>query len=395
MSQNHARDPFAESGDGWREHPTAVTVGADHRPTEIDANPSPNSFHSPRESGERNESDPYTLVSIADLGPAEEPDWLWQGYIARGAITLLTGLWKSGKTTLMSNFLRDLYRGVGLVGVPMNAPTIYLSEESKGLWRNRRDALALPPAIKFVIRKNFARPNAPEWCRIINKMVVDVRRLDAGLVVIDTLPSFWPVANENDASEVVQALAPLRALTDSGAAVLLIHHPRKQDGAEATATRGSGALPGFVDVIVELRRHSPADEADKRRLLKAYGRFESTPAEQVIELTGDGYRMLGERPAVHEADKMGTIAGVLPAASPGMNWEEVKDAWPTDPKPGNTHLRALLERGLAEGKWARSGGGKKGDAFRYHRAANGSNSFQSPPSLSERNESDSLKWGET
>ena len=27
-------------------------------------------------------------------------DWLWQGFIARGNLTLLTSPWKAGKTTL-------------------------------------------------------------------------------------------------------------------------------------------------------------------------------------------------------------------------------------------------------------------------------------------------------
>jgi hypothetical protein len=37
----------------------------------------------------------------------EEPpaDWLWEGFIARANLTLLTSMWKSGKTTLVSLLL--------------------------------------------------------------------------------------------------------------------------------------------------------------------------------------------------------------------------------------------------------------------------------------------------
>ena len=38
-------------------------------------------------------------------------DWLWQGYLARGSLTLLTSLWKAGKTTLLTGLLQRLGSG--------------------------------------------------------------------------------------------------------------------------------------------------------------------------------------------------------------------------------------------------------------------------------------------
>src|SRR5690606_8737705 len=43
--------------------------------------------------------------------PAPSIDWIWQGYLARGATTLLTSQWKAGKTTLVSVLLARLARG--------------------------------------------------------------------------------------------------------------------------------------------------------------------------------------------------------------------------------------------------------------------------------------------
>ena len=37
--------------------------------------------------------------------------WLWNGYIARGSLTLLTSQWKAGKTTLLSGLLQRLGDG--------------------------------------------------------------------------------------------------------------------------------------------------------------------------------------------------------------------------------------------------------------------------------------------
>jgi hypothetical protein len=87
------------------------------------------------------------------------------------------------------------------------------------------------------------------------------------MVVFDTLSNLWPVKNENDASEVQAALMPLRALTTSGRSLFAVHHLTKAGGAEATASRGSGALAAFVDVILELRRLDPNDPTNRQRVV--------------------------------------------------------------------------------------------------------------------------------
>ncbi len=345
------------------------------------------SFQSLRRNPVRIESEPYELVSIRDLGPAQEPDWLWEGYLARGAVTLLVGLWKAGKSTLVSHLLRDLYLGTGLVDERLDAPTLYISEESSSLWAARREALGLNESILFVKRPSFVRPNVRQWEDFLDAIATDVKRLGAGLIVFDTLAGAWCVQDENDASQTIRALMPLRQITDVGGAVLLVHHPRKGHGQEATATRGSGALTGFVDVILELRRHDASSESDRRRVLKAYGRFENTPPEQVVELTDEGYRMLGARAGVHEGDAMETIGTLLSPDPPGRTLDEIRSAWPTPSAPGGTRLRTLLNRGAEQRRWTRTGTGRKNDPHRFHRAAGAPDSIRSDPSLSDRIES--------
>jgi hypothetical protein len=310
-------------------------------------------------------------------------DWLWPGYVARGGVTLLTGLWKAGKTTLIGHLLRDLYRGEGLTDSPIDGPTLILSEEPNSLWATRRDSLGLTNSVRLAMRETFAKPSRPEWTALLADVARTIEREGAALVVFDTLPSLWPVLNENDAGEVVEALAPLRDLNRAGAGVLLLHHPRKGEGEQGQASRGSGALPGFVDVLVELRRFNPEDSSDKRRKLTAYGRFEGIPPELVIELAPEGYRVLGEPADVRQADVLSTIEAMLPDHGAGLTAEEITDAWPSTMKPGKTRLRGLLNQGAHDGRWMRVGMGVRNDPYTYRKAAD---SFQSPPCLSGRNE---------
>lgn len=340
------------------------------------------SSRSLRSIGERNV---FTVTPITELGEPEPVDWLWPGYLARGSITLLTGLWKAGKTTLLTYLFRDLFRGGGLVEAPIDVPILLLSEESDSMWRERCARLNLSAFIFLVKRTEYTRPKEHDWIAQVEQLNALVDEHGAGVVVIDTLPSFWPVLNENDASEVIDALTPLRGLTEKGVAVLLIMHPRKGDGEQATATRGSGALPGFVDTIVELRRHDQQSSTDTRRTLKAFGRFPDTPAEAVIELKDDGYINLGGVVGVRREDLDQTIRATLNDA--GMTYEEVRDGWPTEPKPGETTLRAALNLGASKGLWTRTGEGRRGDPFRFSAVTDeGADSLRSPRLHSERNE---------
>ena len=91
------------------------------------------------------------------------------------------------------------------------------------------------------------------------------------------------------------AIAPLQVAAASGLAVLAVVHQRKSGGEHGEAVRGSNALTGAVDIVVELER-LPGSLASNpsARLLKAIGRFPSTPSELVIEYGDDGYTAAGD-----------------------------------------------------------------------------------------------------
>ena len=155
-----------------------------------------------------------------------------------------------------------------------------------------------------------------------------VRREKFDVVILDTLASMSPIRNENDAAEMMAALMPLRALNVAGAAVLLIHHPRKGDAGEGQAARGSGALSGFVDVIMELRRFDASRREDARRKLTTYSRFDESPDERVIELTDDGYVDCGTRHDANRLERFSIYQKILPAQSPGLTPDEIRNQWP-------------------------------------------------------------------
>jgi len=309
-------------------------------------------------------------VPLSELGEGAEVLWTWLGYLCREHITLLTGLWKGGKTTLLAYLLRDFASGGELAGTIEPARVLVISEESKGLWARRRDDLGIGDQVHLVNRPFLGRPRLSDWIGLVDRIVEWIGLNGYGVVVFDTLASLWPVPDENDASLMMAALSPLHAITAAGAAVLLVHHPRKGDAGEGQASRGSGALTGFVDIIVELRRYDAANHDDRRRVLTAYSRFDETPTGVVIELAEGGYRTVGGKSEAKRDDRLSVIAGVLLPDPPGMTVDDIRDGWPLGeaPKPGRRTVQTDLKEGAGKGLWIASGHGSRGDPLRYRRA---------------------------
>src|SRR3954464_5978672 len=69
--------------------------------------------------------------------PPEVP-WLWHGYLAAGNVTLLTSLWKAGKTTLVAALLQQMKAGGTRAGPPRAAgKAVVVSEEAPSQWLQR------------------------------------------------------------------------------------------------------------------------------------------------------------------------------------------------------------------------------------------------------------------
>lgn len=311
--------------------------------------------------------DPFGDPIPASMLRAGDPalSWIWNGFLRRGEVTLLAALWKAGKTTLLAHLLRALGKGGEFLGRQLiPSRVLYVTEESEARWAARRDAVGLEDHIHFLVRPFATKPRHERWEEFLHHVGGLIESNGYDVVVMDTLANLWPVRDENDASAVQAALMPLHSMIDR-VALQLVHHTRKSDGSEATASRGSGALTGFVDTIVEFRRYLPGERGDRRRVLSGYGRHDETPQELVIELTDGGYVAHGDRESIQCRELGDIIATVLPPRRPGLNADQILEAWPEDTRPGRNRFFAALKAGVDCGAWQRSGSGKKGSPYLF------------------------------
>jgi hypothetical protein len=79
-------------------------------------------------------------------------------------VSLLTSLWKSGKTTLLSVLLSRLKTGGELAGLPVRAGrAVVVSEEPPELWWERGRHLDLDDHIQWFCKPYQGKPTTEQW----------------------------------------------------------------------------------------------------------------------------------------------------------------------------------------------------------------------------------------
>jgi hypothetical protein len=295
--------------------------------------------------------------------------WLWHGYLAAGNVTLLVGQWKAGKTTLLSVLLARLGVGGVLASQAVRpARAVVISEEADDLWADRIERLGIGHHVHLVGRPFRGRPTREQWQQLIDSLVERHRTHGFEVLVIDPLAVFLPARSENDAGTMLDVLLPLQSLTRFGVGVLILHHPRKGPTVAGQAARGTGALTGAVDILLELELMGGAADDDRRRRLTGYSRHRSTPRRLVIELTADGadYVSLGDYAGHEFEDNWRVLVGVLEDATKKLTRAEILAQWPADfAKPVGMTLWRWLDQAVREGRVRMEGTGRRNEPFKY------------------------------
>jgi hypothetical protein len=304
--------------------------------------------------------------------PAAPPPvrWLWAGYLAAGKLTLLTSLWKSGKTTLTALLLARMKAGGPLAGQDVRpGKALVLSEESDDDWDQRCRLLDLAGHVCLISRPFAAPPSLAHWQRLLDQLAELHTQHAFDLLVIDPLASHLPANCESNAGTMLAALLPLRdSIAACGFACLLLHHPRKKESPAGMRARGSGALSAHADILLELEYLSAPEDPDRRRLLLGCSRQPATPRRRVIELSADGadYLSLGDLEDIDFSRGWQQLALLFADAPAKLTCRDIASTWPADqPSPPRPTLYRWLERAVQQKLIERQGTGRKNDPYIY------------------------------
>lgn len=296
----------------------------------------------------------FFLIQAKVLLALEEPEteWLWEGVLPAGGLSLLVAKPKVGKTTLAFNLAVAVAGGEDFLGrKTKQSPVVYLAlEEKRSEIRKKLKALAEAPE-----RICFHFGSAPD--KAIQEVRTLIQNTKAGLLVVDVLQKLCRIKDLNDYAQVTNTLEPLMATArEENCHILLTHHAGKADRQDGDDILGSTALLGGVDTSIHIKKR------DKRRSFFTIQRYGEDTPETVIELKRDGrLEAVGSR---QEVEIKETIPLILEALTEGPLVE--KEIWE---RVGRNHeivskaLRQLVE----DGRVSRTGSGKKGDPYRYEK----------------------------
>lgn len=334
------------------------------------------------------------LKPSALIGSDADPPaaWVWNGYLAPGAVTVLSAGFKIGKSTLLTLLLNEMRDGGTLAGEPVaKGRALVASEEPKRVWRPRLKKFDLEGHVEVDIRPFPVPPPQADW-KAYAQSYEDV---PADLVVFDSLMHFLPPHTEGNLTLMREGLAPLRRIADLGRAVLVLHQPSKANRGEFNF-RGHGTIDGDPEVLMEMKLPRGATADDRRRILQVRSRLDYSPPRRLLQLDAGG-RMLTvvPEPRAEDAYETGWLAlkVVLEDATERLTTACILKDWLPDYwKPSLQTLRRWLERAGDEKKIERFGKGRCSSPFRYALPGKTFDKF-GRREMPDFNEMDRERWG--
>jgi 5S rRNA maturation endonuclease (ribonuclease M5) len=304
---------------------------------------------------------PFAPLSAALANAPEEPEWRWRGYLAPGVIALLAGRPKVGKSTLLFGLIDALLAGRPFLDQPTR-PTgvLVLSEEREGTLKEKATRFGLDGHVHLLMRHQLGQVG---WREAVAEARAYCHEHGLGVLVVDTFAAWAGLKGDEETKPgpVLEALQPLSEAAGDGLAVLLVAHQRKAGGAYGEAVRGSNALAGGVDVVVELERPpSDAQAEGKARVLHAVSRYSGTPDELACVLDEDGYQACGDVGSLREDGEKVRLRQLLRDDGEATVAELADGAELTA-----ATARRRLDDMAAAGEVEREGTGKRGDPYRF------------------------------
>ncbi len=213
-------------------------------------------------------------------------EWTVYPWIPAGCITEVDGKIKDGKTTFVANLVEAASKGTDFLGQPTKmTKVVYLTEQPMVSFKQVLKRARLVDSEDVLIVYSHLNQGR-RWVDTAEEAVSLAIRIEAKLIVIDTLDWWANVEDENNSTEARNAMKALERAKSNGLAVILVRQSRKSGGDTGDSSAGSRAFGGAVDQMITIRDTGSSENA---RTITTKGRFsEDTPRKLSYALV-DGY----------------------------------------------------------------------------------------------------------
>jgi hypothetical protein len=294
---------------------------------------------------------------------AAEVDWIARGYVGVGSTTEVIGRIKEGKTTFELALIRACLFGGDFIGHHVDPRKVLIvTEQGEVSFRAQAAAAGILGSenLTIIFKHELMRFS---WEQRVALVMAKAAKVGATVVFWDTFGALAGLKDDGENGD--EAGRKMRDLSEAAAvsrrAIVALRHARKSGGDASDAGRGFSGISGAVDIVLLLKK-SATNQGPNIRELEAVSRFSETPANVVIELVGQHYRLLGDAGDIRR----------------NRNETAILEALPREPQTGltladleaKTELkRATVQRTLADLREREAvkitGRGTKNDPKRY------------------------------
>ena len=228
-----------------------------------------------RHATDAGEGDEHLVVTAAETCRDQEAlPMILEPYLPAGSIGGVVAKVKEGKTTLILEWVGCIRRGRGFAGFaapPADGRVLYATEQPKASFTKQLRDAGLATDENLVVTYLSSWRGRP-WSAVGPALVRKAVRARVSLIVIDTASRWFGFkADEENQSGGAEHVQVLQSFCDQGGTVLLSRHGRKAGGSVSDAGRGSSAIDGAVDYILQVVQ--PGADPNVREI-RAKGRFE-------------------------------------------------------------------------------------------------------------------------
>ena len=221
------------------------------------------------------EDDDQLFVTAADTCQDQESvPMALEPYLPAGSIGSVVAKVKEGKTTIILEMVRCIRHGDGFAGFkapPAHDRVLYATEQLRASFTKQLKDAGLATDLGVVV-SYLSKWRGRPWSEVGPALIRKAGQEEASVIVIDTASRWFGFrADEENQSGGAEHVQVLQSFCDQGGTVLLARHGRTTGGNVSDAGRGSSAIDGAVDFILQLVQ--PGADSSVREI-RAKGRFE-------------------------------------------------------------------------------------------------------------------------